>query len=560
MARNAELRPPHIVLLICLAIVVWILLRLIWVGVINANTYSAQAEETRTITVETTAKRGTIYDRNGIVLAASVDATTIYCNPTEIEDADYVAGVLVEVLGGAKDDYTSALRTANTTFAYIKRQGDVDTAKTLKEKVSNDEKLTGIYFLSDTKRQYPNGQVGGQIIGMCDPDGNGVCGLEKQYDEILKGENGSYKAEHSAAGNQIPGAVKEDKAATPGQDIMISIDISCQAEVENYLSSYLERIGSEKGSVVLMDSSNGEIYAACSYPYFDPSNPQDSITGSETVLSISNAFEPGSTMKTVSALGILEAGAMSPSDSVYCPVSITADEYTISDAYERGGQTMTLDQILTRSSNVGISLASDKIGQSKIYENLLKSKVLEKTGIDFPGEAKGYVSDVSKWSTIQRYNVTFGQGITVAPIALLRFYAALANDGTAVTPHFLISKTQSAEYATYETENLGYSSESLSDIKAMLQNVVDNNTENQAGVDGYQICGKTSTAEYVGDDGKYVSGRYNLGFAGFINNASTKLACYVGAMNVGIESNVTSVFGNIMSSAITRYKIVPNAS
>ncbi len=529
-----------------------------YIGIINAGSYSAQAEQTRTITVETVGKRGTIYDRNGLVLAASVDATTVYCNPTEIGDADYVAKQVAEVLGGEQSDYIDALQTENTTFAYLKRQGDVEAAKTLKQKVAADDKLRGIYFLSDTRREYPNGKVAGQIIGMCDPDGNGVCGLEKQYDDILKGENGKYSAEHSMSGSQIPGAVKEDKAASPGQDIMISIDVSIQAEVEDYLSQNLERIGSEKGSVVLMDSSNGEIYAACSYPYFDPSNPSESITGSENVIAISSAFEPGSTMKTITSLGILEAGAMKPRDSIYCPASIAADEYTISDAYERGGQTMTLDQILTNSSNVGISLASDKIGGSKIYENLQKSKILNTTGIDFPGEAQGYVSDFAKWSTIQRYNVTFGQGVTVTPIALLRFYAAVANRGTAVTPHFLISKTQSAEYATYDTEDLNYSQESLADLREMLKNVVNNNKENKAGVEGYEICGKTSTAEYVGDNGRYVSGHYNLGFVGFINNASTQFACYVGAMNVGIETNMTGVFGQIMSSAISRYKIVPN--
>ena len=398
------------------------------------------------------------------------------------------------------------------------------------------------------------------MIGICDVDGNGVCGLEKEYDEILKGQNGTYKAEHSMSGSQIPGAVKEEVAAVPGQDIMISIDVSIQAEVENYLSTNLEQIGSEKGTVVLMDSSNGEIYAACSYPFFDPSNPSDSVSGSENLIAVSGTYEPGSTMKTVTSLGILEAGVMTPSDTVYCPVSIQADEYYISDAYDRSGQTMTLDQVLTNSSNVGISLASDKIGRDGIYANLIKSKVLEATGIDFPGEASGYVSDASKWSTIQRYNVTFGQGVTVTPLSMLRFYAAVANDGVAVTPHFLISKTQSAEYSTYETTDLGYSQTALNDLKSMLHNVVTNNTDNKAGIDGYDICGKTSTAEYVGDNGKYVSGRYNLGFAGFINNASTKFACYVGAMNVGIETNMTGVFGQIMSSAITRYKVVPNAS
>lgn len=553
-----ESKSPLIVIIFLGILAALIVLRLLFLVLIKGSEYSNNALQTRTITIENTAKRGTIYDRNGIVLAASVDATTIYCNPTEVENVEETSKLLQNVLGGEESDYREALNKKNTTFAYIKRQANVSEANKLKEEIKGkDSAIKGIYFLEDSKREYPNGQVAGQLIGICDVDGNGICGLEMQYDDILRGTNGQYIAERSISGATIPGSVKENKRAVEGQDIMVSIDISLQSQVEDKVAKQATSSGCKQGSALVMDSETGEIYAMCSYPYLNPADTKNSETGSDNVLPITTSFEPGSMMKTLTALGILEAGAMQPTDSIYCPAVIQADEYKIEDAYERSDTTMTLDQILTNSSNVGISLASDKIGRDKVYYNILKSKILDKTGIDFPGEAAGYVDDVTKWSQIAAYNITFGQGITTTPLQLARFYAAIANNGVAVTPHFLISKPRDSETVSYSTFNLGYSQESLEKITSMLHNVVANNSKNHAKVEGYDVCGKTSTAEYS-KDGEYVKDRYNNGFCGFLNNASLKLTCYTGMMNTYKDNVTTQLFGDIMKIATETYQIVPN--
>ncbi len=526
-----------------------------YLSVVVSSDYSAQAKETRTVTINTTAKRGTIYDRNGTVLAASVDATTVYCNPTEIEDEDKVASVIAECLGGSADDYLEALTKSNTTFAYIKRQGDVDAAKKLKEKKNEDlELLKGIYFLDDSRREYPNGEVAGQIVGICDVDGNGICGLELEYDDVLKGENGEYVAERSMSGTQIPGAVQQNKEAKSGQDIMTTIDVSLQAQVEEYLKTYISKLG-KKGSVILMDSSSGEIYSMCSYPYLNPSNPSESESGSDNVTAITQASEPGSTMKSVTALGLLQSGKMGINDEIYCPYELKADEYTIKDSWERGSETMSLDRIITKSSNIGISLASDRLGATGIYENLQKSQILKKTGIDFPGEAAGYVQDVNTWSNVGRYNITFGQGISVTPLETCRFYGAVCNNGVAVTPHFLLTKTQTGETFGSSEVDLGYSKEAINNLKTMLRDVVNNNSHVKAGIEGYDVCGKTATAEYS-EDGKYVEQVYNIGFTGFLNNASIPFVCYTGITNASSSTNTTELFRDIMKVAIEKYSVV----
>ena len=527
--------------------------RLFDLQVIKHDQYSEMASASRTISFDINARRGTIYDRNGVVLATSVDATTVYCNPTEITDIKAAAKAVAETLGGEASDYEEPLSREGTPFAYVKRQADVDAAARLKEK-----EIEGIYFIDDSRREYPNGAIGGQVIGVCDVDGNGITGLELQYDELLKGTPGSYSAQRGEGGMPIPGGVNEDTPAVDGQDIMVSLDIKLQDSVEQALKKGVEdpRIAGEKGSSVVMDSSTGEIYAICSLPYLDPTNMEESEVGSENLTAVSQAFEPGSIFKTVSALAVLEHGVMKPEDELFCPSYIQADEYQVSDAHDRGDATMTLREILDKSSNVGISLASERMGFDKLYDAIARYHLAEATGVDYPGEASGYVQDLDTWALITGYNVSFGQGIAVTPLQMTRFYAAIANDGVEVTPHFLISLPQTGEHPQYETERVIDNQQALDDIKSMLRTVVTDGTGVDANIEGYEVVGKTSTAE-VAREGEYVKGLYNLCFTGFIDNSSSPLVCFVSANEVYSEASVASIFHDIMANAVDQYNIVP---
>lgn len=527
--------------------------RLFYLQVIVSDEYSSQAQASRTISFDIPARRGTIYDRNGVVLATSVDATTVYCDPSEIADVSYAAAKIAETLGGKASDYTDVLGSDTATFAYVKRQADVEAAAKLEQL-----DIAGIYFIEDSRREYPNGAIGGQVIGVCDVDGNGLTGLELQYDEILKGTPGTYSAQRGRDGTPIPGGVTEDVPAVDGQDIMISIDIKLQDSVEQALKAGVEdpRIAGEKGTSVVMDAATGEIYAICSLPYLDPTNREEAESDAFNLSPVSQAFEPGSIFKTVSTMAVLENKVMSPEDTLFCPSAIQADEYEVSDAHDRGDETMTLRQILDKSSNVGISLASEKLGFSKLYDAIIRYNLNEATGVDYPGEASGYLLDYTDWALITGYNVSFGQGISVTPLQMTRFYGALANGGVEVTPHFLISLPQTGEHPTYPTEQVITDSEALDDIKSMLRTVVTDGTGKDAAIEGLDVVGKTSTAE-VAREGVYVKGLYNLCFTGFIDNSSSQLVCFVSANEVYSEASVASIFHDIMADAVDQYKIVP---
>ena len=218
---------------------------------------------------------------------------------------------------------------------------------------------------------------------------------------------------------------------------------------------------------------------------------------------------------------------------------------------------MTLRQILDNSSNVGISLSVEKLGFTELYNKIVKYNLNELTGVDYPGEGLGSLLPREQWAKITGYNISFGQGVSVTPLQMVRFYGALINDGVEVTPHFLVEKPLSDETPAYATEDVVDNKEAIPTITSMLETVVSSGTGTGAQIEGYRVAGKTSTAE-IAEEGVYKKDVYNLCFTGFLPDSSSQLVCFVGANEVPGGGNVSSVFKDIMAFAIDRYKIMPN--
>lgn len=560
--RSSGGNRAFVVILFFMALALLFLGRLIYLQVIVAPTYAAQAEASRTVGFPVEPRRGTIYDRNGHILAMSVDATTIYANPSEVTDAEGTARSIAEVLGGEQKDYVAKLtKGQSATFSFIERKADTNKADRLREL-----ELPGIYFIDDTRREYPYGQTGGQVIGACsievDEEANreyyvGICGLEMYYNTVLSGTVGYYEAEVGADGTPIPGGVHVSKQAVEGQDIVISLDIEFQEEVEEALKQGVARVGVEEGSAVVMDAGTGEIYAAASSPFFNPADRSEVPEGSMQLKAVTNLFEPGSIFKTVSAAAIMEDGCMDTDTTVDCPPSLEVDGYVVSDAFDHDEVTYTLREIMNRSSNVGISLAvEDNLGFNKLYDSILRYRMNELTGIDYPGEQLGYLLDFDYWSKVQGYNATFGQGLSVNAMQMVAFYGALINDGVEVTPHFLVRKPQTGEIPEYPTYEIIQNKDAIEPVKSMLQTVVTDGTGTEAAIEGFQVAGKTSTAEIYDESGGYREDVYNIAFAGFIDNSTSKFVCFCGADEVPGDRKVTAMFHDIMSDAVNRYNIV----
>lgn len=536
-------------------------IRLFYLGVIMHDDYSNAAKNTRMTGMQVEAKRGTIYDRNHNVLAISVEATTVYANPSEVVDAEYTARTIAQVIGGQASDYLPNLLKKGSKFRYLKKKIDPAVALQLKT-----YELPGIYFLHDTVRRYPYGEIAGQVIGACNVEKTndnksevlvGVSGLELMYNDVLSGTPGNYRAELGADGTPIPGGLHTQTAPVDGKDIVISIDIDMQKALELALRNGLDELHTNSGSSVLMDARTGEIMAIASAPFFNPNDRSVVLPGATSLKPVSNLLEPGSMFKTVAAMTLLETNSMRPSDTVFAPSEIHASGFTVHDAHEREAKTYSLRQIMQYSSNIGISLCTEKMGFDPFYEHILRYKLHEATGIDYPGEQVGYLQDVKKWSRVTGWNVSFGQGISLTPLQLTRFYGALLNNGYEVTPHFLLEAGGQAHDVSNQKVQVIENTAVIPDMISMLQSVVDQGTGRKAEIPGYRVAGKTSTAQiYDPEHGGYKKGLNNLGFLGFISNSSSNLVCYVGADNVASQSSVTSIFHDIMSTAIQRYSIV----
>ena len=584
-AQNFNADPAfriRVILVVAAFVVALFALAFFKIQVIDGPEYVAAAENMRVSTYPIEPRRGTIYDRNGNVLAISVDKTTIVCDPSEIVDTDInkakdyspwvPAQILAECLGGSAEDYYDIITQPDSKYALISRKVEPEVADKLQDKL-DEAKVLGVYFTNDPKRVYPHGEIGGQIIGAvreeADPETNrqyyvGISGLEAYYDEVLAGEPGWATHEQGKDGTKIPNGIHEEQAPVDGQDIVISLDLELQRKVEETLKKGMKDLKSKGATSVVIDGATGEIYAAASLPLFNPADRSVVEEGATTLKVVTDLFEPGSIFKTVAAMAILEEEVLTPEDEIFCPAELAADEYFISDAHERGDATFTFREILDQSSNVGISLSTELMGFDKLYDAIIRYNLHSDTGVDFPGEGEvgtdilGMMKTFDTWSKMDGYSASFGQGISITALQIARFYGALVNNGVECTPHFLISYPQTGEVATYPTEDVIVNKNAIPVMQDMLKTVVTEGTGTGAAIDGFSVAGKTSTAEiYDEKTGTYKEDAFNLAFTGFIADSNSSLVCFVGAQEVPGDGTTTALFKDIMTTAIDRFRISP---
>lgn len=538
-----------ILVLICLSAVV-LLCRLVQLQFIDAQSILDRGNP-REVTTEIEPRRGTIYDRNGTILATTVDAYNVFCHPHMVADdkVDALAQALVDAFGGKYDDYKEKIQT-DTNFIYLYKGTDEEGMKKIKELG-----IEGVDFEKTNKRVYPCGATASQVIGLINVDGDALTGLELKYDDILGGSAGEKTTSYSKEGVPVPGTEHVTAQVVDGKDIVVSIDIDMQQKLEEALAVRVKEVDGEGGSAILMDSQTGEIYACASSPTFDLTDTSKIKEGATNLSGISSAWEPGSIMKPVTMLAALEAGTVSLDSSYYCPSKLTIGEYTITDSHPRESMDMDASTIIADSSNVGISLIAKDLTFQSLHDAIERYGLTSLTGVDYPGEAAGSLSAVDTWSTVQGYNISFGQGLTTTPIEMVRFYGALANDGVANTPHFLVDVPSEQEGPTYATAQITDNQGAITDLESMMAATVDRGTATDAQIDGYRIVGKTGTAEIASEKGGYKQGVYNISFIGYLPDSSTNLVCFVGATDVPGERQTVGAFRDIMAYAIDRYNI-----
>ena len=380
-------RPPAgrlLALLIGMALALGgIVVRLAVLQVRESGTYEALGVEQRVRTEQLSAQRAEILDRNGSPLAITLDARDVYANPTLVTDPVGEAGTLAPILGVPRADVMAALRTAGTTFAYVDRGVPVDVATHV-----SDLALPGIGVLPSEQRMYPSGSIAAQVVGVTNVDGTGITGLEPQYDGA-RGDTGGADRGAVGEGQQIAGGVQIDQEPQPGPDLELTIDRQMQFQTQVYLRQAVEANHAKGGTVIVMDPRTGEIYAMATYPSFDPNAFSTADPSHLVNRAVTDTLEPGSVNKTITAAAALSSGAVRPTDTFQVAGTRWIEGYTIHDAESHGTETMTLGDIIAHSSNVGISLVADQVGNQRLEQTFHAFGYGAPTGVGFPGEAAG---------------------------------------------------------------------------------------------------------------------------------------------------------------------------
>ena len=534
------------------------LIRLLMLHVFDAPLNNERLDARRASDIVLHSKRGTIYDRNGNVLAMSLDCSTITTNPTMVTDADTAARLCKEILGGNEETYRTMF-AKDSTFEYVQRRVDNDQAQKLL-KAFADEGLKGLFLVNDTKRVYPYGGVGGQVLGMVGSDGEGLTGLESYYDDVLKGRDGTMHMEVSATtGAPIAGSAYEVNDAQDGTDIMLSIDIDVQRVAEENIVRAVEDYQAGSGMVMATDPKTGEILAACSTPLADLTSPESLTNDALSLSLVSQSYEPGSIFKCLTmAIGI-ENGVLNPNSTYTVPAVVKAGD---DDVRDDDGRDYTMDmscrEILRRSSNTGAILCGQTIGADAFAQGVSNFGIGTKTGIDYPGEVEGLVVQRDSYSGATLGAMSFGQALAVPMVQMVRALGAISNGGTLCTPHFLLRRD--GQEVKWDTAGEACSQRSASQVTDMMRTVVQEGTATAAQVPGYDVAGKTGTGEQSNEHG-YVENSYLASLVGFANAGDAEVLVYVGLNNTPYlaYASAAPTFSAIMGEALLDLGIEPAA-
>jgi cell division protein FtsI/penicillin-binding protein 2 len=534
--------------------------RLVSIQAVQAEKFDDLARNQRFTSVELPPDRGAIYDRNGEIMAISIEMETVFATPYQVEDPRRAARKLAPILQEKRSTIYKKL-VSDSGFAYLKRKVDRRTADKVREL-----KIDGIGLLPESKRFYPGKTLASQTLGFVGMDNVGLAGLELTYDSYLRGKPGKLQMEQDLYGRPIPGGEFKLEKASDGRNIVLTIDKEIQYKAQVELKRAIKEHEAAGGWIVVMNSKNGEIYALANEPTFDLNK---FYTADSSIMSnrlLEDTFEPGSTMKVITAAAALEERLFSASDSLTLPGTIRVGGYTIGEAHARETREFTFAEIVTQSSNIGSVHIGEALGKQRLYQYISRFGLNRETALGLPGEAQGYVLHPDSWSASTIATVSFGQGLSVTALGMVRAVNVVASDGLLIEPKIvkeIIDSKGKARAIKREAERERVISKSTAvAISKILADSITSGTGGAAKIDGYEAAGKTGTAQKPStetrgyDPGKYVSSF--IGFAPVDDPAITILVALDeprGQYYGGVVA--APVFAEVGAYALQRLQIEP---
>lgn len=511
-------------LMVSTLIIVALVCRLAWLQFVRGAELRERALNLRMRDVPVEAKRGIIFDRRGRELAVSVNVDSVFAIPAQVKQPEDTAQKLATALGM---DYQTVLGRVkqNEAFVWIKRKITPEQSKAVKGLA-----LRGINLTQESQRFYPKGNLASQVIGIAGIDSQGLEGLELTYDADLRGTPGKFVMEYDGLGREIPDAIHEYVPPQDGNNITTTIDEVIQYIAERNLDEALMQTQAKAGTIIVEDPKTGEILAMANRPDYDPNNYGSYPAANRRNFAVADTYPPGSTFKPVTASAALEEGVASLNDRFFCPGFIKVGGRTIHCWKAQGHGSQTFAEAVENSCNVAFVQLALRLGNEKFYKYLNAFGIGQKTGIDLPGEAVGLMPSLSRSTQVDLACMGFGQTLTVTPIELITAISAIANDGQMMKPHLVkeIRRPDGSLVREIQPEVIkqAISKDTAHEVAQIMEKVVGEGTGSRAIVEGYDLAGKTGTAEKV-INGKIADGKYIASFAGFGPVADPRVAILI---------------------------------
>jgi len=528
--------------------------RALWLGGVKASSLATAAASQQVTSTKLPAERGSIVDRKGNPLAVSEPAADVSATPYLVKDPVKAAEKLAPALGQTPEQLVQKLARKDTGFVYLARDIPADRAGKVQKL-----HLTGIDLAPGHLRFYPRQTLAAQLLGSVGTDGRGLSGIEYARDELLQGRDGERRLVKDALGQSIN--VRDTTPAKSGARLELTVDGAIQNEVEQVLGQVGQTYRPKGATAIVMDPRDGEVLAMANWPKIDANDPGAAPPYATQNRAVGATYEPGSTFKAVTLAGALEEGLVKPDTKFDLPPQIQVADRTIGESHPRGYETLTTAQILAQSSNVGAITIGLKEGKQRFDKWVRRFGFGRPTGVDLPGEERGIVLPVAKYSGSSMGNLPIGQGIAVTPMQMASAYSAIANGGILRTPQ-VVRRVNGKRVVAPKGRRV-ISTRTAAQLRTMLEGAfAPGGTASEVSIPGYKLAGKTGTANKIDPEtGEYSKSAYVASFIGFAPALHPKLLIAVmvdephGAIYGGTVA--APAFGQIASFALPYLRIPP---
>lgn len=554
-------------LVVAIVLFTWMLaifFRLAWLQIARHDEFIGHAAKNQQKEIAVKAPRGEITDRNEIPFAQTVLRESLYADPRmlkqEKQRADFIKALAPPL--GYKEPELASLLNSNNSQVWLKRPLPFDMSFELRQ-VIRKNRIGAASFVKEAARYYPNEKLAAHVIGSVDKDGKGLEGLEKRLDDKLRGQDGKLEIEQDALGNAVN---RLDTSALSGARVVTTIDSVLQHKVEVILEETLKATKARSVSAIVLDPATGEVLSLANAPTFDPNIRPKVLDEARRNRAITDAYEPGSVFKLVAYAGAIEEGLTNPNEQLNCQGgTITLGKHVFHDSH-LGMGVVTVETAFGKSSNVGAIKTAQKLGEERFYQWIRRFGFGDKSGLDLPGEVKGFLRPTSSWHNDSIGSLAIGQEISVTALQTLQAYATIANRGEWVKPHVVkqIKAADGRVLAETQIEKKRVISERTAEqMTTMMRFVVDEGTGKAAGkLAGYTAAGKTGTPQKFVKGVGYNSGKFTPTFVGFVPATKPRFAIIVLIDEpVGLHQGgqiSAPVFNLIAEAALTDYLIEPD--